>query len=142
MPLRLNVGVTKKVGLPEYSSIGASCHLELELSESLFHADLDALQRQVRDVYVACNQAVNDELARHQAPPVAAPSNGRAAPASGHATDDASHPAPRANGARGRPPKPATPSQVRAIVSIARRQHADLAGVLRDDYDVARPEDL
>jgi hypothetical protein len=31
---------------------------------------------------------------------------------------------------------------VQAIVSIARRQHADLAGVLRDDYDVARPEDL
>ena len=56
--------------------------------------------------------------------------------------DGDGRPAPRADGARGRAPKPATPSQVRAIVSIARRQHADLVGVLRDDYDVARPEDL
>ena len=27
-------------------------------------------------------------------------------------------------------------------MSIAGRQHADLEGILRDDYDVARPEDL
>jgi hypothetical protein len=147
MPLRLNVGVSKKVGLPEYSSIGASCSLELELSETLLHTDLDAFQEQVRDVYIACNQAVNDELARHQAPPIHPPSNGRAAPADGHAPGAGSagsdgHPAARANGSRGRAPTPATPSQVRAIVSIAGRQHADLAGILRDDYDVARPEDL
>ena len=31
MPLRLNVGVSKKLGLPEYSSVGASCSLDLEL---------------------------------------------------------------------------------------------------------------
>ena len=31
---------------------------------------------------------------------------------------------------------------MRAIVTIARRQHADLEGLLRDEYGVARPEDL
>ena len=37
--------------------------------------------------------------------------------------------------------KPATPSQVRAIVSIARRQRADLDGLLCD-LGVTRPEEL
>jgi hypothetical protein len=31
---------------------------------------------------------------------------------------------------------------VRALVTIARRQQADLEGLLRDDYGVDRPEDL
>jgi hypothetical protein len=40
MPLRLNVGVSKKVGLPEYSSAGAHCELELEVESGLLD-DLD-----------------------------------------------------------------------------------------------------
>jgi hypothetical protein len=32
MPLRLNVGVSRKLGLPAYSSIGASCNLEAVLA--------------------------------------------------------------------------------------------------------------
>ena len=35
MPLRLDVGVSKKLGLPAYSSIGASCNLEVELDDGL-----------------------------------------------------------------------------------------------------------
>jgi hypothetical protein len=143
MPLRLNVGISKKLGLPEYSSIGASCHIELELDLRLLEADLDAFQEQVRDVYIACNQAVNDELARHQASSVHQPANGHPAPAGGHAPADGNGPpAPRTGGARGRPRKPATPSQVRALVAIARAQHADLEGILRAEYAVTRPEDL
>jgi hypothetical protein len=141
MPLKLNVSVSKKLGLPEYSSIGASCSLELELSEALLRSDLDAFQEQVRDVYIACNQAVNDELARHQAPPVHQQANGHAAPGDDTAGGPG-HSAPRTGGARGRSRKPATSSQVRAIVAIARAQHADLEGILRAEYAVARPEDL
>ena len=47
----------------------------------------------------------------------------------------------RGHGDHGRPQKPATASQVKAIYAIARRQHANLEGLL-DGYGVARPEDL
>jgi hypothetical protein len=39
-------------------------------------------------------------------------------------------------------PRQATANQVRAIETIARRQHADLEGLLRDGYGVAGPEEL
>ena len=76
MPLRLNVGVSRKLGLPEYSSVGASCNIDVELDSSLLQTDLDGFHTQVRDAFVAAQQAVNDELIRLQtqpAPPIAAP---------------------------------------------------------------------
>jgi hypothetical protein len=143
MPLRLNVGVSRKLGLPEYSSVGASCNIDVELDSSLLQTDLDGFHTQVRDAFVAAQQAVNDELIRLQtqpAPPIAAPAHG---PGHRNGSGTPSHGAPARNGAtNGRPVKPATPNQVRAIIAIARRQNADLEGLLRDEYGVDRPEDL
>jgi len=68
MPLILNVGVSKKVGLPNYSSLGASCHVECELESALLEHDLDGFHERVQRVYAACRHAVQDELARHQLP--------------------------------------------------------------------------
>jgi len=66
MPLTLTVGITKKHGLPNYGSIGASCHVEVELESSLLHGDLDGFHRHVRNAFLSCRQAVHDELDRHQ----------------------------------------------------------------------------
>jgi len=66
MSLTLNVGLSKKQGLPDYGSIGASCGVTVEVDGSLLDHDLEGLQRQIQNAYVACAQAVNDQLARQQ----------------------------------------------------------------------------
>ncbi|MCA9122909.1 MAG: hypothetical protein H6822_06640 [Planctomycetaceae bacterium] len=83
--LKLNVGVNKKIGLPDFGSLGTSCHVEVEVDGHLIFDDLDAFHQKVRQAYVACAQAVNDELARQASTtqpasqPHAAASNGHAA---------------------------------------------------------------
>ena len=140
MSLKLNVGVTRKVGQPDYGSVGASCNLELEIDAGLLERDLDGFHARVRGAYVAVHQAVHDELAGLQAP-VVVPQGPPAPPARPPANDQvnghADHPPAGRSGHR----KPATENQVRAIRSIAGRQHADLDGLLQD-LSVERPEDL
>jgi hypothetical protein len=67
MTMKMNVGVSKKLGLPRYSSVGAMCHLEIELDQSLILLDLDSLHERARQVFAVCRQSVEDELARTQA---------------------------------------------------------------------------
>jgi hypothetical protein len=55
MPLKLNVGISRKVGLPAYGSIGASCNLEVELDSRLLEQDLQGFHARVRRAYVAAH---------------------------------------------------------------------------------------
>lgn len=78
MPLTLNVGISKKVGLPDFGSVGATCNVSVELDAALLSREPDAFQQHVRRAYAACSQAVNDELARQTAPGASGPAgNGR-----------------------------------------------------------------
>ena len=147
MPMKLNVGVSRKKGLADYGSVGASCNLELELDATLLERDLDAFHSQVRSAYVAAHQAVHDELARLQVP--TDPGAGR--PSQEHASTSARNDHGRENGNadsarpqgdRGRLRKPATANQVKAILAIARRQNVDLDALLRQEFQVGRLEDL
>jgi hypothetical protein len=63
--MTLNVGLSKKLGQPDYGSLGASCSVTVELDATLLRDDLDAFHEQTRKAFVACRQAVHDELARH-----------------------------------------------------------------------------
>lgn len=125
MPLKLTVGLSKKIGFPDYGSVGASCHVEVELDIHLLTNNPTAFQQQTRQAFQACSQVVDDELARH------VPRNGHT-PANGQHQNGHS----RSNG------RHATASQVRAISAIANRQKLDLAQELRTRFGVDRPEDL
>ena len=80
MPLRLNIGLSKKLGLPDYGSLGASCNLDLELDAALLQTDPEAFQRHARNAYDACRRAVLEELARHQATTATTPATNPPAP--------------------------------------------------------------
>jgi hypothetical protein len=134
MPLKLNVGRAKKIGQPEYGSLSASCHVELELDQSLLHSDLDGFHRQVSKAFVACCQAVNRELARQQQSTAASNANGHS-----QLRDTAGTNGRRHNRDRSRR---ATSSQVRAIETIAKRQRVNLPALLSDRYEISSPEEL
>ena len=112
--LKLNAGLSRKVGEPDYGSRGASVHLELELEGSLIN-DSDALLDRIRRLFQLARQAVEEEL-NVAKPPAASRSNGK-------------------NGT-GRA-RAATASQLRAIRSIADRMGLDADQVTQDTVGVA-----
>lgn len=130
MPTKVSIGLSRKAGLPDYGSIGASCHVELELGSDVLDGDLTRFRQHVQRAYAACREAVEDELALE-----------RDAPTSRTATspNGNGHHGPNGNGYRngsngnGRSTngRSATQSQVRAINAIANRNRLDLTPFLQ-----------
>ncbi len=120
----------------------------MELDAGLLDKDLNGFHARIRAAYVAAHQAVHDELARLHPPA----NSGTGAPSPARARYLASNGTTRVNGNgsvatrvqsdRARAPRPATANQVKAIQAIARRQNTDLVSLLRDEYEIERPEDL
>jgi len=63
MPLKTNVGVSRKVADNNYGSRGASVNLEVELDSRLID-EPDRLQERIRQAFRLAQQAVDDELSR------------------------------------------------------------------------------
>jgi hypothetical protein len=131
MPLKLCVGLSKKVGQRDYGSLGASCGVEVELDSHLLEHDLDGFHRRVRDAFIACEQAVHDELSR-----VTTAAAVHDALANGNAGQSGT-----ANGRNGtenpnatRRSRSATSAQVRTICNMANRQGVDLAPLLHSRF--------
>ena len=114
MSIKINLGITKKIGQPNYSSLGSSCHVEFELDGNFNNGGTERFQQAARNAYAACRQAVDTELALDGASVSERPTANAAA-------ND------RSNGTQ---PRPATASQVRAIHAIANRNRADLPTIL------------
>ena len=62
MPVRINVGVAKKVGQPNFGSAGATCNVEFELDGGFDNGSTERFQDAVRRAYAACREAVEAEL--------------------------------------------------------------------------------
>ena len=117
--LKVNVGLSRKVGESNYGSRGATVNLEIELDGSLA-AQPDQLHDRIRQLFRLAKSSIDEELNGHS------PSNG-ASDQNGNSTQNE---------------RPATASQVRAIATISNRQKTDLVGLLRGRYHVERTEDL
>jgi hypothetical protein len=140
MSLTLNVGIARKVGLPDYSSVGASCSLELELDSAMLDRDPEQFQARVRAAYAAAERAVHDQLIRSRSEPGAEPEPMLRAPRI--LVIEADVRPPRGRSDLPRPTRPATAGQMIAIAAIVRRKHVDLDAILSRDYGSARPEEL
>jgi len=77
MTIKINVGVNKKIGLPDYGSAGGHCNIEIEADNSVLNDTEDFLQR-VRDAYEVARMSVEEELSHHR--PGNAGANARAEP--------------------------------------------------------------
>jgi hypothetical protein len=144
--LKLHAGVSKKVGLPGFSSASASCTIEAELDSSLLN-DTAGFQIVVQKAYQSCEQAVQDQITRltsdgdnetaqpqpqeivevRTAPTITGASVNRLS-----APQFTNQPSPR----------PATASQVKAIRAIAARRKIDLVGLLRERFGLTTADEL
>lgn len=137
MPLKANIGLTRKVTDNNYGSKGASVNLEIELDTSLVNYP-DKLQDRLRRLFdlvrTSLVQELNggDKLANEDAPA----SHGSNGTAHHHHAD---HTRPAEPGAE---PRAATPKQIKALQAIARQQDIRLNDFLFRNFSVNRPGDL
>ena len=154
--LKLHAGVSKKVGLPGFSSASASCTIEAELDSSLLQ-DHEGFQVVVQRAYQSCEKAVEDQIARltsdgesnhsqlqevvevRTSPAI----SGARITTNGAATNGAELLTTNRTAFRDAPsPRPATASQVRALRAICSRRKIDLVGLLRDRLGLSTADEL
>jgi len=142
--LKLHAGVSKKVGLPGFSSASASCTIEAELDSSLLQ-DHEGFQIVVARAYASCQRAVEDQIARLTSEPQSEPSQPqevievRTAPTVSGASVSR---IPTTQFTNQPSPRPATASQVKAIRAICSRRKIDLVGLLRERFGLTTADEL
>ena len=145
MPLKLNVGLSRKVGEPNYGSRGASINVELEL-DSAIAGEPDRLHERIRQMFSLAKQSIDEEL-HLAAPTTTAPPAGNSNSAEHNRRHTPPRSAPNGNShsrgsQRGASPPPATASQARALYAIAKSQRLDLAALLRERFHLEQAEGL
>src|SRR5690242_19943280 len=75
MPLKLNIGLSQKIGDTNFGSRGASVNVEIEVESTLAN-DPGKLQERIRQVFNLVRTAVSEELNGHGHRVASPPSNG------------------------------------------------------------------
>jgi len=134
MPLKLNVGLSRKVAESNYGSRGASVNVELELESALI-AEPIKFQERIRQAFSLVRTALIEELNGNN-------SNGHASSSdngNGHSKPPSNG---NGNGSRNGGERQATQSQVKAIHAIARSRRINVGQFLNERFHVSRPEEL
>ncbi len=116
MPTKVSVGLSRKTGLPNYSSIGASCHVELELDASVLDSNPERFRLQVQRAYAACRDSVETEL--------------RQRPMLNGANESNGNPSAQLHPVFRHKQRTATPGQLRTIEGIGARRRINLQPLL------------
>ena len=134
--MKINVGLSRKVGEPNYGSRGASVHLELEMDSALV-GDSDRLRERIRQLFGIVRASLVEELnAAHDLSPQPRGNARPAASPNGNGNGHSATPLPA------RDARQATQAQVKAIERIAKRRQVELGPFLQDRFQRARPDDL
>ena len=132
MAMKISVGLQKKVGQPNFGSLGASCHVEFEIDPSLVENNIDGFHNKVNGAFLACRQAVNAQLRQQGSGAVeAATAIQKQLPAR--------QPDRRPESQRG---GTVTPNQLKAIYGLARRNRLAPQKLVHERFDRYVPEDL
>lgn len=137
--MKVNVGLCRKVGEPNFSSRGASVNLELEIDSGLA-SEPGKLHAKIRELFALVRASLAEELngghavidnGTQKAKEPDTPST-PTTPTTGNGRQQQQRSVSRS----------ATPAQVKAIYGISRQKGVDLKALLQDRCQVQRPDDL
>ncbi len=129
MAMKINVGLQKKVGQPNYGSLGASCQIEFEMDSTILESNMDGFHDRVNGAFLACRQAVNLQLRQQESE--------RAVESTTSIQKQLPERRPESQRSG-----TVTPNQLKAIYGMARRQRIDPQKLVHERFDRYVPEDL
>ncbi len=134
---KIHVGIARKIGQPNFGSVGAECRLEIEIDSNLLRSPDETLPRRIQEAFNVCRREVDREL--QSAPTIDAVTTKAPRPINGHVDEPriGKRPAQMAQRAR-----PATEAQIRAIHAIASKAKVQLASQLDENFGVGTPNKL
>ena len=133
MPLKLNIGLSRKVGEANYGSRGASVNVEVEVDSSLV-TEPGKLQERIRQLFGLVRTSLAEELNGNGNGHPSTPSNSASQQTNGTAANASTGNAPRS--------RKATQSQGKAIFAICRNRGLDMKRLLQERFKVSNTSEL
>ena len=145
MPTKINVGLSHKIGQPNFGSLGASCHIDLEIDPQTASRGPEAIQRQIMSAFTICKQSIDAALTKSDQPITLAAAYGFHPVEQPSAPRRETHQPPSSERSAATPPRqsrPATAAQIKALHTIANRAGLTLASELQQHCGVNNPQQL